>query len=58
VFFSPGGFSDMFPRPAYQEYAASKYVKKIRDKNAGFFNHTGRGFPDVAAQAKNFRAID
>ncbi|KAE8453079.1 hypothetical protein EG329_012266 [Mollisiaceae sp. DMI_Dod_QoI] len=58
VFFSSGGFSNYWPRPAYQEYAVSSYLKKIGDKNKGVFNTTGRGFPDVAAQSLNFRVIN
>jgi tripeptidyl-peptidase-1 len=58
VFFSSGGFSNIWPRPAYQELAVSTYLKKLGDKNYGLYNTSGRGFPDVAAQAQNFRVID
>lgn len=58
VFFSSGGFSDIWPRPLYQELAVSSYLHKIGNKNEGYFNRHGRGFPDVAAQAHNFRVID
>jgi tripeptidyl-peptidase-1 len=58
VFFSSGGFSNIWPRPAYQEAAISSYLKKLGDKNSSLYNASGRGFPDVAAQAQNFRAID
>ncbi|KAH6674545.1 putative Tripeptidyl-peptidase sed2 [Halenospora varia] len=58
VFFSSGGFSNIWARPAYQEKAVSGYLAKIGDQNKGYFNTTGRGFPDVAAQAQNFRVID
>ncbi|KAF4627946.1 hypothetical protein G7Y89_g10209 [Cudoniella acicularis] len=58
VFFSSGGFSNIWPRPAYQDSAVPSYLRKIGDKNKGYFNTSGRGFPDVAAQAQNFRVID
>lgn len=58
VFFSSGGFSNLWPRPLYQEIAVTSYLEKIGNKNAGFYNASGRGFPDVAAQAQNFRVID
>lgn len=58
VFFSSGGFSNIWPRPAYQELAVSAYLKTLGDKNYGLYNTSGRGFPDVAAQAQNFRVID
>lgn len=58
VFFSSGGFSNLFPRPAYQEFAVSSYFEKLGAKNNGLYNASGRGFPDVAAQAQNFRVID
>ncbi|TVY18022.1 Tripeptidyl-peptidase sed2 [Lachnellula arida] len=58
IFFSSGGFSNIWPRPAYQDLAVSGYLAKIGDQNAGYFNTSGRGFPDVAAQSQNFRVID
>ncbi|KAE9377811.1 putative Tripeptidyl-peptidase sed2 [Stipitochalara longipes BDJ] len=58
VSFSSGGFSDIWPRPAYQEWAVDEYLKKVGSKNKGWYNPKGRGFPDVAAQALNFRVID
>jgi tripeptidyl-peptidase-1 len=58
VFFSSGGFSNIWSRPAYQDLAISTYFKQLGSKNAGFYNVSGRGFPDVAAQGQNFRVID
>lgn len=58
VFFSSGGFSNIWATPAYQELAVSSCLKKLGDKNNGLYNASGRGFPDVAAQAQNFRVID
>ncbi|KAI1762048.1 subtilisin-like protein [Hypoxylon sp. FL1150] len=54
VSFSSGGFSDIFPIPPYQQAAVSAYVDSIGDTFAGLYNRAGRGFPDVAAQGRNF----
>jgi tripeptidyl-peptidase-1 len=56
--FSGGGFSDRFPRPAYQNTAVSSYLKKLGTKWQNLYNAGGRGFPDVAAQGMNFHVID
>ncbi|KAK2604112.1 hypothetical protein N8I77_007069 [Diaporthe amygdali] len=59
TFFSSGGFSNVWPRPAYQEQAVSSYLMtKIGNNFTGMFNATGRGFPDVATQSVNFHIID
>jgi len=51
---SGGGFSNYFPRPAYQDAAVSKYLKGLGRKNSGLFNPSGRAYPDVAAIATDF----
>jgi tripeptidyl-peptidase-1 len=56
--FSSGGFSDLFPRPAYQDKKVSAYLSNLKDKWAGLYNQKGRGFPDIAAQGRNFKVID
>lgn len=57
--FSGGGFSDLFPRPAYQEQAVRGYLDRLgEDQWKGFYNQNGRGIPDVAAQSKNFLIRD
>ncbi|TWU79257.1 vesicle formation at the endoplasmic reticulum [Metarhizium rileyi] len=48
--FSSGGFSENWPRPAWQEAAVSRYLDRLGDKWKGYFNRKGRGFPDVSAQ--------
>jgi tripeptidyl-peptidase I len=58
VFFSSGGFSDIWPRPAYQESVVQEYLGNIGEKNKGWYNRSGRAFPDVAAQSVNFRVVD
>ncbi|XP_014560660.1 hypothetical protein COCVIDRAFT_88675 [Bipolaris victoriae FI3] len=58
VSFSSGGFSDLWPRPAYQEKAVSEYLEKLGDRWNGLYNPQGRGFPDVAAQGQGFQVFD
>ncbi|KAF4555873.1 Tripeptidyl-peptidase sed2-like protein 2 [Elsinoe fawcettii] len=58
VSFSSGGFSDRFPRPAYQRAAVSRYLDILGNQFSGLYNRQGRGFPDVAAQGRGFRVID
>ncbi|KAF8488535.1 family S53 protease-like protein [Gautieria morchelliformis] len=50
---SAGGFSNLFPRPIYQTLAVPVYLAQLGSTNAGLFNTTGRGFPDVSAQGEN-----
>lgn len=57
-YFSSGGFSSIWPRPMYLEAAVSEYLEKIGDKNQGFCNRSGRGFPDVAAQSSAFDVVE
>ncbi|KAI9441864.1 subtilisin-like protein [Lactarius indigo] len=53
--FSGGGFSDIFPRPKYQNKIVPAYLRKFgRRKYARLYNPAGRGIPDIAAQALNF----
>lgn len=54
VFFSSGGFSDLWPRPKYQDRAVTLFLDGIGNQWAGLFNDKGRAFPDVAAQGQNF----
>ncbi|KAJ6111462.1 Peptidase S8/S53 subtilisin/kexin/sedolisin [Penicillium sp. IBT 18751x] len=54
VYFSSGGFSDLWDRPSYQDAAVSTYLQKLGTKQAGLFNANGRAFPDVAAQGESY----
>ena len=56
--FSSGGFSDIWPRPLYQEFAVQTYLAKLGDKFKGLFNPHGRAFPDVSAQGQQFAVYD
>ncbi|KAH8987467.1 subtilisin-like protein [Lactarius akahatsu] len=53
--FSGGGFSDYFERPTYQEEAASTFLQDLGNRYQGLYNPSGRGIPDIAAQAVGFR---
>lgn len=58
VSFSSGGFSDIFPRPAYQEAAVSGYLDKhLKKRWHGLYNPAGRGFPDIAAQGVDYHVF-
>jgi len=57
VFFSGGGFSNYFERPAYQEAAVKGYLANLGETYAGPFNSTGRAYPDVSAQSMNFSIV-
>lgn len=52
--FSSGGFSNIFARPSYQDGAVQQYFNQLGSTNAGLFNTSGRGFPDISAQSVNF----
>lgn len=54
VYFSSGGFSDLWERPKYQDEAVSDYLTKLGNTWSGLFNAKGRAFPDVAAQGENY----
>ncbi|KAJ5886113.1 Peptidase S8/S53 subtilisin/kexin/sedolisin [Penicillium subrubescens] len=54
VYFSSGGFSDLWKRPDWQNDAVSTYLNKLGNRQAGLFNAHGRAFPDVAAQGQNY----
>lgn len=58
VSFSSGGFSIYHAQPSYQSAVVGKYLDSIGDTYAAFYNHTGRGIPDVAAQGQQFVVID
>ncbi|KAI0812367.1 family S53 protease [Irpex lacteus] len=55
--FSSGGFSNFFGQPSFQSADVSAYLSKLGNTNAGKFNRTGRGFPDVAAMGDNVEII-
>jgi tripeptidyl-peptidase-1 len=54
---SSGGFSNRWPRPAWQEEAVATYLKNSKVPATKFFNTSGRGFPDISAQAMSFMVV-
>ncbi|KAG9079042.1 hypothetical protein FS749_008892 [Ceratobasidium sp. UAMH 11750] len=54
---SQGGFSNYFARPRYQAKAVSGYIKSLGRTYEGLYNKTGRGFPDVSAQGRNYQFV-
>lgn len=55
---SSGGFSDRWPTPSYQASRVQSYLNQpgLPDRQYGY-NVSGRGFPDISAQAENFFVI-
>lgn len=50
---SSGGFSDRWPRAAWQSEAVANYVSQLGSQVAPTrYNHTGAGFPDISAQVQ------
>ncbi|KAH9015057.1 subtilisin-like protein [Lactarius pseudohatsudake] len=48
---SGGGFSNIYSRPAYQDGAVPTYLENLGGQYDGLYNASGRGIPDIAAQA-------
>ena len=49
-YYSAGGFSEVFPRPSYQNWAVENYLQKYAPDYPEYaYNRSGRGFPDVSA---------
>ncbi|KAJ7057570.1 subtilisin-like protein [Mycena amicta] len=55
--FSSGGFSLYFPVPAYQSSSTASFISSLPANFPGIFNHSGRGFPDVAFFGNGFSVI-
>lgn len=52
--FSAGGFSNYFGRPSWQNGQATGYINNLNGTHAGFYNASGRAFPDVAAVGQRY----
>ncbi|TFL02121.1 hypothetical protein BDV98DRAFT_582438 [Pterulicium gracile] len=46
--YNSGGFSDYFPRPAYQDAAIADYLQVLDGAYEGMYNPAGRATPDVS----------
>lgn len=51
---SGGGFSNYFASADYQVEAVESYLRKGGLPAKSFYNSSGHGYPDIAAQALNF----
>jgi hypothetical protein len=50
---SGGGFSNLWPAPAYQQAAIKNYLATASNiPPQRYWNASGRGYPDVAAQSE------
>ena len=54
---SGGGFSNYFPRPSYQDNVVPAYIKSLKSAFSPYYNKSGRGYPDIAAQGFHFLTI-
>ena len=52
--FTSGGFSNIFPRPSYQDAAVERYLDAQGSTYKGRYNASGRAYPDVATQGVRF----
>ena len=52
-----GGFSEVFGQPSYQTSAVKTWLSTNTDDVSAYFNSSGRGYPDVSAQATNFEIV-
>lgn len=53
-YYGGGGFSEVWPMPAYQRSAVQPYVKSLNGKYEGLYNPKGRAYPDLSAQGLHF----
>lgn len=58
VSFSSGGFSIYHAQPDWQKAAVAQYLQTVGGTYSSYFNASGRGIPDVAAQGSAFAVID
>jgi len=55
---SSGGFSDRWPQQSWQANAIATFLNTSKDlPDSSRYNASGRGFPDVAAQATGFTIV-
>ena len=59
IYTAGGGFSNYFARPKYQDDAVPAYIQNVVEPLGydGLFNPQGRGYPDLAGQALNYRSV-
>lgn len=52
--FSAGGFSEYFDRPAWQDADATQYLAQLNGSHDGWYAPGGRGIPDLSAIGTRF----
>ncbi|KAH6868439.1 peptidase S8/S53 domain-containing protein [Alternaria rosae] len=58
IYFSGGGFSNIFPRPGYQDDAVLNYLDNFAPVyGQEVYNRSGRAYPDVSANALNMPVV-
>jgi tripeptidyl-peptidase-1 len=57
MYYGGGGFSNVFPAPAYQKPTTDAYIKSLGTLNQGLYNTSGRGIPDLSAQGNRFVTV-
>jgi tripeptidyl-peptidase-1 len=57
--FSGGGFSNVFPRPSYQDAAVKHFLSTAGGQLPlrRYFNSSGRGYPDLATLGVNYEVF-
>ena len=55
VITSGGGFSNLNPRPFWQDHAVQSYF--MQQPYSGAFNRDGRGYPDVSLLGFNYESV-
>ncbi|KAI9442972.1 subtilisin-like protein [Lactarius indigo] len=55
---SGGGFSNHFLRPDYQDDVVPAFLRRLGSQYDGYYNPTGRGIPDISAQALRFFIVE
>lgn len=56
-FGSGGGFSEYFPRPAYQNDSVQSFLTSLGNTYNGLFNSNGRAYPDAATSADFYAMV-
>jgi len=56
VITSGGGFSTLFPTPAWQQEVITEYLSYNSPKQSGYNMH-GRGYPDIALLGYNYQIV-
>jgi len=54
---SGSGFSNYFARPKYQDKVVKEYIEGLQGEYDGWYNKSGRAYPDIAAQSYQFLII-